>query len=78
MTFEAPPSDLVDRLVYANRILYDQGIVDGLGHVSVRHPTKTVCFCCHATERLVWSNDKTSCATTWTAMPSLKPPNGLI
>jgi ribulose-5-phosphate 4-epimerase/fuculose-1-phosphate aldolase len=38
MTFEAPPSDLVDRLVYANRILYDQGIVDGLGHVSVRHP----------------------------------------
>ena len=38
MTFEAPPSDLVDRLVYSNRILYDQGIVDGLGHVSVRHP----------------------------------------
>lgn len=38
MTFLAPPSDLVDRLVYANRILYDQGIVDGLGHVSVRHP----------------------------------------
>jgi ribulose-5-phosphate 4-epimerase/fuculose-1-phosphate aldolase len=38
MTFEAPPSDLVDRLVYANRILYDQSIVDGLGHVSVRHP----------------------------------------
>ena len=38
MTIEAPPSDLVDRLVYANRILYDQGIVDGLGHVSVRHP----------------------------------------
>ena len=38
MTFEAPPSDLVNRLVYANRILYDQGIVDGLGHVSVRHP----------------------------------------
>lgn len=29
--------DLVDRLVYANRILYDQNIVDGLGHVSVRH-----------------------------------------
>jgi HCOMODA/2-hydroxy-3-carboxy-muconic semialdehyde decarboxylase len=38
MTFKAPPSDLVDRVVYANRILYDQGIVDGLGHVSVRHP----------------------------------------
>ena len=38
MTYKAPPSDLVDRVVYANRILYDQGIVDGLGHVSVRHP----------------------------------------
>ena len=38
MPIQAPPSDLVDRLVYANRILYDQGIVDGLGHVSVRHP----------------------------------------
>jgi HCOMODA/2-hydroxy-3-carboxy-muconic semialdehyde decarboxylase len=39
MAIQAPPSDLVDRLVYANRILYDQGIVDGLGHVSVRHPS---------------------------------------
>ena len=44
MTFEAPPSDLVDHLVYANRILYDQGIVDGLGHVSVRHPTQDGVF----------------------------------
>lgn len=34
----APPSpELVDKLVYANRILYDHGIVDGLGHASVRH-----------------------------------------
>ena len=32
----APPA-LAEKLVYANRILYDQGIVDGLGHVSVRH-----------------------------------------
>ncbi len=37
MTIAAPDHDLVDRLVYANRILYDQGIVDGLGHASVRH-----------------------------------------
>lgn len=28
---------LVDELVAANRILYDQGVVDGFGHVSVRH-----------------------------------------
>ena len=44
MAVQAPPSDLVDRLVYANRILYDQGIVDGLGHVSVRHPTQNGVF----------------------------------
>ena len=28
---------LVDKLVAANRILYEQGVVDGMGHVSVRH-----------------------------------------
>ena len=32
-----PDTALVDKLVVANRILYDQGIVDALGHVSVRH-----------------------------------------
>jgi ribulose-5-phosphate 4-epimerase/fuculose-1-phosphate aldolase len=41
---EAPPASagpanpaLLDDLVAANRILYDQGVVDGFGHVSVRH-----------------------------------------
>ena len=29
---------LLDDLTAANRILYDQGVVDGFGHVSVRHP----------------------------------------
>jgi len=29
---------LLDDLVAANRILVDQGVVDGYGHVSVRHP----------------------------------------
>lgn len=37
MPVKPPSPDLIDRLVYANRILYDQGIVDGLGHASVRH-----------------------------------------
>ena len=37
MPITAPAADLVDKLVYANRILYDHGIVDGLGHASVRH-----------------------------------------
>ena len=30
-------SELVDKLVAANRILYQQGVVDGFGHASVRH-----------------------------------------
>jgi HCOMODA/2-hydroxy-3-carboxy-muconic semialdehyde decarboxylase len=37
-------ADLVDRLVYANRILYDHGIVDGLGHASVRHDSEPGAF----------------------------------
>ena len=31
-------SALIDDLVAANRILVDQGVLDGYGHVSVRHP----------------------------------------
>ncbi len=37
MTVLAPDPALVEKLVIANRILYDQGVVDGFGHVSVRH-----------------------------------------
>lgn len=35
----SPPADpaLIDELVAANRILFDQGVVDGFGHVSMRH-----------------------------------------
>jgi ribulose-5-phosphate 4-epimerase/fuculose-1-phosphate aldolase len=39
-----PHPELVDKLVYANRILYDHGVVDGLGHVSVRHPERADAF----------------------------------
>lgn len=38
------PADLAEKLVYANRILYDQGVVDGLGHVSARHPSEPGVF----------------------------------
>lgn len=31
-----PESSLIEDLVYANRILYDQGVLDGFGHVSAR------------------------------------------
>jgi ribulose-5-phosphate 4-epimerase/fuculose-1-phosphate aldolase len=32
----APDPKLIEDLVYANRILYDQGVVDAFGHVSAR------------------------------------------
>ncbi|MDB5931238.1 MAG: aldolase [Polaromonas sp.] len=44
MPVKPPAAELVDRLVYANRILYDQGIVDGLGHASVRHDSEPGVF----------------------------------
>ncbi len=34
-------SDVIVELVAANHILFDQGVVDGFGHVSVRHPTES-------------------------------------
>lgn len=37
MTLAAPSAELVEKLVIANRILYQQGVVDGFGHISVRH-----------------------------------------
>ena len=37
MALAQPDPTLVERLVMANRILDDQGVVDGFGHVSVRH-----------------------------------------
>jgi HCOMODA/2-hydroxy-3-carboxy-muconic semialdehyde decarboxylase len=37
ITTQAADPTLIDDLVAANRILFDQGVVDGFGHVSVRH-----------------------------------------
>jgi ribulose-5-phosphate 4-epimerase/fuculose-1-phosphate aldolase len=36
----APDPTLVDDLVVANHILYAEGVVDGFGHVSARHPAR--------------------------------------
>lgn len=44
MPVTSPDPTLVDKLVYANRILYDQGVVDGLGHASVRHNSESGVF----------------------------------
>jgi HCOMODA/2-hydroxy-3-carboxy-muconic semialdehyde decarboxylase len=38
------PEELVDKLVLANHILFKHGVVDGLGHVSVRHPERPELF----------------------------------
>lgn len=35
---------VIDDLVAGNRILYDQGVVDGYGHVSARDPRNPECF----------------------------------
>jgi HCOMODA/2-hydroxy-3-carboxy-muconic semialdehyde decarboxylase len=32
--------ELIDDLVVANHILYNEGVVDGFGHISVRHPQR--------------------------------------
>src|ERR671919_1410876 len=32
---------LIDDLVSANHILYNEGVVDGFGHVSLRHPERS-------------------------------------
>jgi ribulose-5-phosphate 4-epimerase/fuculose-1-phosphate aldolase len=37
MTLPAADQALVEKLAMANRILFDQGVVDGFGHISVRH-----------------------------------------
>ncbi len=39
-----PDTAMIKRLVLANHILYARGVVDGFGHVSLRHPTDTKVF----------------------------------
>ena len=42
---------LADELVIANHILFDQGVVDAFGHISVRNDNNPQCFCWRATWR---------------------------
>jgi ribulose-5-phosphate 4-epimerase/fuculose-1-phosphate aldolase len=37
MTLTTADPALIEKLALANRILFDQGVVDGFGHISVRH-----------------------------------------
>lgn len=54
-----PDPLVVNKLVFANRILYDHGIVDGMGHVSVRHDTDPNLFLlsCSRAPALVTASD---------------------
>jgi hypothetical protein len=46
---------LIEDLVAANRILFDQGVVDAIGHVSVRHDKRDDApSCLRATSRPGW------------------------
>jgi ribulose-5-phosphate 4-epimerase/fuculose-1-phosphate aldolase len=38
------PRALCEEIAVANRILFHQGVVDGFGHVSLRHPERPDCF----------------------------------
>jgi ribulose-5-phosphate 4-epimerase/fuculose-1-phosphate aldolase len=55
----ARDSQLVENPVYANRILYDQNIIDGFGHVSVRDNKDSSRFllACSRAPALVTSSD---------------------
>ena len=44
MQLAPPAAALIEKLVVANRILFDQGVVDGFGHVSVRHDASAAHF----------------------------------
>ncbi len=66
MKMKNPNADLVDKLVQANRILYDQGVVDGFGHVSVRHNSEPEVFLlsCNRAPGLVKRQDIVCYGTT--------------
>jgi ribulose-5-phosphate 4-epimerase/fuculose-1-phosphate aldolase len=59
MTIPQADKTLIDKLVTANHILYKHGIVDGFGHVSVRHSASPAHFLlsCNRAPGLVRAQD---------------------
>ncbi len=59
MTTPLPDPALVQKLALANRILYDQGVVDGFGHTRVRHDKSLGHFLllCERAPGLVYPDD---------------------
>jgi len=62
MSIAKPDPALVEKLVVANRILYDHEVVDGLGHISVRHDSVPHAFLlsCNRAPGLVKTADITA------------------
>jgi ribulose-5-phosphate 4-epimerase/fuculose-1-phosphate aldolase len=59
MTLEKSDPALAEKLALANRILYSQGVVDGFGHISVRHDKSPEHFLlsCNRAPALVGAED---------------------
>ena len=55
----ALPEKLAEKLAMANRILYDQAVVDGFGHISVWHGTSPAHFLlsCNRAPGMVTADD---------------------
>lgn len=69
------PAHLAREVAVANRILYDQQIVDGLGHVSLRHPDDPSLFLlsCNRAPGLVRPEDITCYRLDGTALDPQAP-----
>jgi ribulose-5-phosphate 4-epimerase/fuculose-1-phosphate aldolase len=54
-----PPQEALEELVIANRVLANERIFDGYGHVSIRHPQDATCFVvsCARAPALVTADD---------------------
>ncbi len=59
MTIPQANATQIEKLVLANHILYDQGVVDGFGHISVRHDQSPQHFLlsCNRAPALVHADD---------------------
>ena len=59
--------DLLQDLAIANRILVNEGVLDGFGHISLRHPERADRFSLPAAWHRRWCRPTTSWPATWTA-----------
>jgi hemin uptake protein HemP len=65
-------ASVIEDLVAANRILADQGVLDGFGHVSIRHPGNPSRFLMSRSLAPALTKPRTSSSTTSSARPSTR------